>query len=163
MKSDQSIYKWPISLGKKTVYLVLILFAITHTQAQNISPEYQLKVLKINLAEPALNYSDSLIQLPSTIEFKHKIFLNDTIENPNSIKETTTIHFEEKAILLTNPNSTFLFQVKTKRVDYYENELIEQYYCNRGGKPYIVIVTKTGVYIRRANSYYSSFFYHKES
>ena len=163
MKSDQSIYKWQFALGKKPIYLVLILLTIAHTQAQNISPEYQLKVFQMNLAKPALNYSDSLIQLPSTIEFKHKIFLNDTIENPNSIKETTTIHFEERAILLTNPNSTFLFQIKNKRVDYYENELVEQYYCNRGSKPYIVIVTKIGVYIRRVNSYYSSFFYHKES
>lgn len=163
MVSKENRNKWPIDFGKKVVLIALILFSIEQTQAQNITPEYQLKVLKINPNESPLSYSDSLIKLPLKLEFNRKIFLNDTIEKPNTIRENTTLHFEKKIILLSNPNSTFLFQIKNKRVEYYENELVEHYYCKRGNKPYLVTLTKTGIYIRRENSYYSSFFYNEES
>ena len=147
-------------LIEKSYLIGFILFIFgTTLQGQKVTVEHQLKMLKMNLSEFSYDYNDSLIRIPSTIDYNQKIFLNDTIEIPNNIREKTTFHFEKKIILLTNSNNTFLFQIKKKFVEENKTGLIEHYYCTRNNKLYLISMVKDGVYIRKNNSYYSSFFY----
>lgn len=158
------IYNALINLVKK-VYLVVVVTLLTlgTTQGQKITVEHQLKMLKMDLREELpITYFDSLIIPPSTIKFNYKSFVNDTIEKPIKINEITTIYFEKKVIMVTSPNGVFLFQIKKKFVEENVDGIIEHYYCTKGNQLYLIIMVKSGVYIRKNNSYYSSFFYHEE-
>lgn len=163
MTTNHHIYKALIGLVNKLCLAMLLLFIFGTIQGQKITTEHQLKMLKMNLKEKLpISYFDSLIIPPSTIEFNHKRFVNDTIEKPININEITTISFEKKVIMVSSPNGVFLFQIKKKFVEENVDGIIEHYYCTNGNRLYLIIIVKSGVYIRKDNSYYSSFFYHEE-
>tara|TARA_B100000809_G_scaffold41602_1_gene36218 strand:- start:2307 stop:2843 length:537 start_codon:yes stop_codon:yes gene_type:complete len=161
-KSNYGTDKAPILIALKGCLIVLTFFIFSNSQGQKITAEYQLKMLKMDILTLSNTYNDSLTITPSKTEFSHKIFLNDTIDNPINTNEITTIYVEEKTIMLTNIKSTFLFQLKNKFVEENKEGLIEHYYCTKGNNLYLIIIVKDGVYIRKDSSYYSSFFYHKE-
>lgn len=154
--------KTPIVLALKLCLAILVLFTFKTSQGQEITAEHQLKMLKLDYSSLSNTYSDSLIITPSKTEFNHKSFLNDTIEKPIKTTEITTIYVEAKTIMLTNINNTFLFQIKKKFVEENNEGIIEHYYCTKGNNLYLIIIVKDGVYIRKNNSYYSSFFNSEE-
>ncbi len=130
---------------------------------QKISAEHQLRLLQVNLNEelPIANF-DSLITPPTTLKFNHKQFLNDTIEKPISIIEKNNIYFDKKAIMVNNITGAYLFQIKKKYIQENEVGIFEHYYCTKGSSLYLISVVKSGVYIRKDKSYYSSFYYQEE-
>jgi hypothetical protein len=148
---------------KKLLIISFLLLVESYGFGQKITTEHQLKMLKINLSKelPISNF-DSLIIPPTTIEFNHKRFINDTIEKPININEITIIYFEKKVIMASSTNGVFLFQIKKKFVEENEDGIIEHYYCTKGNRLYLIIMIKSGVYIRRDDSFYSSFFYNEE-
>ena len=163
MTNNYRIYNTQFGLINKLCLAILPMLIVAATQGQKITAEHQLKMLKIDLSEKLpISYFDSLIIPPTTLEFNHKKFINDTIENPININENTTIYFEKKVVMVSSPNGVFLFQIKKKLVKENAAGIIEHYYCMKGNRLYLISRVKSGVYIRKDNDYYSSFFYHEE-
>ncbi len=130
---------------------------------QKITAEHQKNMLKMNLEEPLpISKFDSLTELPSTLKFNQKNFINDTIDSPIKITEHTCIYIEKRTIMIESPNGVFLFQIKKKLVTENKDGIVEYYYCSKGTRLHLITVVKNGIYIRRNNSYYSSFYYHEE-
>jgi hypothetical protein len=163
MVINHHIYNALTGLVYKLCLAMLPLFIFGTTQGQRITIEYQKKMLKMGLSkELPISYFDSLIVPLSTFKYNHKVFVNDTIENPLSVKENTAIYFEKKVIMVTSPNGLFLFQVKKKFITEKKDGIIEHYFCTKGNRLYLIIMVKNGVHIRSENSYYSTFYYFED-
>ena len=147
----------------KACLVVLPLFLCRNSQGQKITVDYQLKMLEMNLNNFSYTLNPLLRITPFTTKFNHKSFLNDTIKNPINTDEITILSIEEKSIILSNNRGKFLFQIKNKFLKENKNGLIEHYYCVKSNKLYLIIIVENGIYIRKDNSYYSSFYYSKES
>jgi hypothetical protein len=154
--------KTSMVLVLKVCLVVFSIFIFGTSQGQRITAEHQLKMLELDYSSLSNTYKDSLIITPSKSEFNLKTFLNDTINKPINTTEITTIYVEAKTIMLTNINNTFLFQIKKKSVEDNNEGIIEHYYCTKGNNLYLITLVKDGVYIRKNNSYYSSFFNSEE-
>jgi hypothetical protein len=142
--------------------VMVTLLTFGTTQGQGITAEHQQKMLNINISEFPPIPIDSTITPPLSVTFNYKIFLNDTISNPIKINETTTIHFEKKTVMVTGNDRAFLFQIKKKIVEEDKDGNIVHYYCTKGKSLYLVTKVKNGVYFRKKNSYYSTFYTNEE-